>query len=253
MEMASKGTIPTLAAVLALLIPLCSAASAEPRPAEYLARLDLLRNDKAIGETRFQFTSDAKRWRMESQSRGTRGLASFIGLDEFSYSEGDWHDGQPRPLRFERTVKAIVTKRWSADFDWSSGRVLSKHPDGESALALEPGAIDQTAVGLVIQRGLARGENEWHLRVLDEDEIEDQHFRVEASERLQTALGCIEAVRVDKIRDPASTRYTHTWYARNHGYVPVRAQHGKQDSDRYESRILELVVDGVAVSAGPDC
>ena len=237
--------------ILALLL------SAAPCAAQALsafeARLELLRNGKVMGETVFTFTAGEGKWRMETRTRGTRGLARLIGLDESSFSEGDWDDGMARPLRFERTVKAIKTLRWSADFDWPEGIVQTSYPDGESTLELQPGAIDETAIGLRVRAGLAQGEDDWHLLVVDEDEIEQQHFAVRAVERVQTALGCLEAHRVEKIRDPSSKRYTRTWYADEYDFVPVRIEHGKRGDDHMESRIVEITVDGKMVAKGPDC
>ena len=222
-------------------------------PPEFEAKLELLRNGKPVGETTFRFSIEGERWIMASSTVGTAGIARLLGLDEDSTSRGDWHDGNARPLSFDRRVKAIKTWRWSAEFDWSQGLVRSVHPDGESELPLEPGVVDETAIGLLIRAGLARGEEEWRLRVLDEDEIEDQLFRVVVNERVATPLGCMEARRVDKIRHPDSKRYTRTWYASDHSFVPVRFEHGKTDGDRMESRLVSLSISGQQVKLAPDC
>lgn len=222
-------------------------------PPAFEARMELLRNGKEMGESVFTFETSDGQWRMESQVRGTRGLARFIGLRESSVSEGDWLDGAARPLHFERTVKAVKTFEWSAEFDWKEGVVRSVHPDGESSLELQPGVVDEAAIGLRIRAGLARGEDNWHLLVVDEDEIEEQHFALREVERIQTSLGCIEAHRVEKVRDPSSKRYTRTWYAAEHDFVPVRIEHGKKGGDHMESRIIGITVDGRAVERSPDC
>lgn len=242
-----------ISACLALALLLTAVPCAAQALSAFEARLEVLRNGKVMGETVFTFTAGEGTWRMETQTRGTRGLARLIGLDESSFSEGDWQDGNARPLRFERNVRAIKTLRWSADFDWPGGIVRTSHPDGESTLELQPGVIDETAIGLRVRAGLARGEDDWHLLVVDEDEIEQQHFAVRGVERVQTALGCLAAHRVEKIRDPSSKRYTRTWYADDYDFVPVRIEHGKRGDDHMESRLVEITVDGNKVAPGPDC
>jgi hypothetical protein len=246
-----RGLAPALAVLLALLM--AAAPCAAQTPSAFEVRLEILRNGKALGESVFTFTSDAEKWRMDSETHGTHGLARFIRFTEASFSEGEWLDGAPRPLRFERKVKAVISRDWSADFDWQEGVVRTEFPDGEATLELQPGVLDETATGLRIRTGLSQGEDDWHLQVVDEDEIENEHFGVRAVERIQTALGCMEAYRVDKIRDPDNPRYTRTWYASEHDFVPVRMQHGKKDGDLLESRLLEIKVDGKAIAAGPDC
>ena len=96
------------------------------------------------------------------------------------------------------------------------------YPDGESSLELQPGVVEEAGIGLRIRAGLARGEDNWHLLVVDEDEIEEQHFALREVERIQTSLGCLEAYRVEKVRDPSSKRYTRTWYAAEHDFGAPR-------------------------------
>lgn len=237
-----------LVGLLLLAAPALAAA-----PTAFEAELELLRNGKAVGRTKLSFSVENERWTMASNTVGTAGLARLIGLNEDSTSRGDWAGDDARPLSFDRNVKAIKTMRWNAAFDWTNGVVRSVYPDGESELPLEPGVLDETAVGLRIRAGLARGENEWRLRVLDEDEIDDELYRVVASETLTTPLGCVDTRRVDKIRHPDSTRYTRTWYASDHGFVPVRMEHGKTDGDHMESRLVALTIDGQPAEIPPAC
>ena len=245
--------IRSVTASLALILLLSAAPCPAQAPPAFEARLELLRNGKELGESVFTFEASDGRWRMESRIRGTRGLARFIGLQESSVSEGDWLDGAARPLQFERSVKAVKTFEWSAEFDWQEGVVRSVYPDGESSLELQPGVVEEAGIGLRIRAGLARGEDNWHLLVVDEDEIEEQHFALREVERIQTSLGCLEAYRVEKVRDPSSKRYTRTWYAAEHDFVPVRIEHGKKGDDHMESRIIGITVDGRTVERGPDC
>ena len=57
----------------------------------------------------------------------------------------------------------------------------------------------------------------------------------------------------EKIRRAGSTRYTRTYYARDHHFVPVMIEHGKTDGDHLESRLKSLEIGGKKVSRGPDC
>jgi len=223
------------------------------RPADFETRLELYRNGKLAGETMFKLDTVNGRWTMASQTKSTKGLTSWIGLRESSTGEGDWHDGKPRPLRYDRNVKAIVTMKWSADFDWESNVVRTVYPDGESQLELAPGVVDETALALTIRQGLKNGEREWRLRQVDEDEIEDAHFRVSAVKAVQTPLGCLQTHVVEKVRGAGSKRYTRTYYADDHDFVPVLVEHGKQGDEHVEGRVIALTVNGKPVDAGPDC
>lgn len=223
------------------------------RPADFEARLELHRNGKLSGETRFSLETRNGRWVMSSETKGTKGMASWIGLRENSTGEGDWHQGQPRPLRYERTVKAILTMEWSAEFDWQDKVAHTVYPDGQSSLELEPGVVDEMGLALRIRNGLRNGEDEWFLRQVDEDEIEDVHFRVSSVKAVQTQLGCMTTHVVEKVRGEGSKRYTRTYYAAEHDFVPVLIEHGKQGDDRVEGRVISLTVNDEPVAVGPDC
>lgn len=243
--------IRTALTCLALLL------AAPPIPAQnrpdFEARLELHRNGKLTGEMSFRLETDELGWTMASETRGIRGLARFIGLHERSVGQGDWIDSAPRPRRYERTVEAIRTLRWTAEFDWRAGTVHTVYPDGEATLEVGPGAVDEAALGLVIRQGLARGETEWRLPLVDEDEIEHAHFRTRSVERLQTALGCVTAHVVEKVRREGSLRYTLTYYAAEHAFAPVRMEHGKTGGDHVEARIASLSVAGVPAVRSADC
>ncbi len=237
---------------LATLIFSCAAVAGPVTPFE--ATFEFLRNDKAIGESRVALTLEDGAWTMTSATRGTRGLAKLLGLEESSLSRGDWQDGGPRPHHFEQTVEvSFKTIHTRAEFDWQAGTVHSVHEDGEDTLALTPGVLDPVSVGLAVRAGLGDGVSEWRLSLVDEDEIEEQLFEVATTEALDTPLGCLVTRRVDRIRGPESTRYTQTWYARDYDWTPVKVAHGKTDGDRMESRLLALAVNGESVEAGLTC
>lgn len=235
---------------LALLAP---PALARP-PVAFDARFELLRNGKPLGESRFRFTVDGDRWRLSTETKGTRGLARFLGLEETSESHGTWVNDAPRPQHFSQTVDvSFRTVETRAEFDWAAGSVTSVHKDGTSVLDLEPGVLDPVSIGLKLRSELSTGAREWRFTVLDEDELEEQVYRVAEQTSLDTVLGCFETHRVDRVRRPDSTRYTRTWYAQDLAWVPVKVAHGKTDGNRMESRLVSLVVDGEAVSARPPC
>lgn len=222
-------------------------------PSDFTAHLEIFRNGKLLGESTVEFSSHDGGWSMSRETRGTRGLARFIGLHESARTTGDWADGSPRPLHFERTLRVFRKTTWLTEFDWQTGVVHSVYPDGESTLDLEPDTIDESSIGLVVRSGLQQGEGEWFLKVVDEEEIEHQHFKTLATQPLQTRLGCMITKKVEKIRDEKSTRYTRSFYAADHDFVPVFMEHGKKDDEHIESRLVSLSVGGVNVEPGADC
>lgn len=246
-----RSELSTRFMLLALAVLPCASLAG---PASFEAQYAFLRNGREIGEARLARTSTATRWETESSSSGTRGLARFMGFRESSRSSGEWHDGEPRPLRFSQEVRAALQDHgWEATFDWAAGKASTRHGDGDSVLELAPGTLDPLSVDLRIAAGLDAGERHWQLPMVEEDEVKEVEFRVAGEARLDTALGCLDTLRVEKVREPDSKRYTRTWYAKDHGWAPVRVEHGKTGGDHMESRIVTLLLEGVPVAAGPAC
>lgn len=243
---------------LSLLPFLCLALAGPVRgaelPAEFDATYTLYRNGKLMGETRIRLDSDAGQWMMISESKGTKGMARFLGFQEQTTSQGQWLDGEPRPDSFEQHIDMAFKKRTArADFDWAQGTVKSVYEDGEAELELVPGLLDPGTAGLAVRAGLRRGENQWVLPMLDEDEIDEDQFRARPAADMDTALGCLRVRTVEKIRGPESKRYTRTAHAARLDFVPVFVEHGKEDGDHMETRIVALTLDGQPVSASDGC
>lgn len=238
----------------ALLGVVAAPARASELPTDFEARYDFYRNGKLIGEARFSLRTQDGRWTLRSRSKGTKGLAWMLGFNERSTSSGTWVDGRPRPDDFEQRIDTRVKDiRFRADFDWAAGTVTTHHEEGQSTLALSPGVIDLSTTGLAIRHGLLSGEREWLLDVVDEDEIQQDHYRALPPRSLNTALGCLEVVTVEKIRAPESTRYTRTSHAAQLNFVPVFVEHGKSDGDRMETRIVALTVNGQEIQPTAGC
>lgn len=238
-------------ALVAVACPALAAAQALP-PLD--AHYEFLRNGTPLGVAGNVHQVTQTGWRVENSSEGTQGTARLLGFTERSSSEGDWRQGLPRPARFHQAVRVATRDReWSAVFDWASGKVESRYKDGESQLDLPAGTLDPLSAGLRIRLGLAQGEDHWRFPMVDEDEIDSAEFRAFPPERLDTELGCLVTRRVEKVRSADSKRYTRTWYASDHGWAPVRIEHGKTGGNHLETRILTLSVNGLPVASGPPC
>lgn len=72
-------------------------------------------------------------------------------------------------------------------------------------------------------------------------------------EKLETSLGCIDTIPVERVRSADSTRYTRAWHAPALDYLTVRLEHGKTDGDQMEMRIAELQQAGQKFTPGTGC
>jgi hypothetical protein len=245
-----------LCLLAALLPPLALAA----KPPAFEGNYEIWRNDSHIGEATTRQLDDAAGWRLENHSLGTRGSARLLGFEEHTNSAGIWWKGQPSPIRFSLAVNTAVKDiGWTADFDWTtdghtrSGVVTLRVDEDEVLFETTSHIQDPLSAGLRIRTGLMLGEDHWAFTLVDSDEVEVGEFRAFAEERIDTALGCLLTRRVEKVRAPDSKRYTRTWYAKDHGWAPVKVEHAKTGGNQMETRILSLEVDGQPITPSPRC
>jgi len=211
-------------------------------------------NGKVRLETRISLTEDGGVWRHESVSEGTRGLARMLGADSLELSTGRFVDGRFEPDMFlHRSKIAGRDSIWDAQFDWEGMQVVTRHEDGTTVLPLEGRTEDPMSVTLALRGMLAAGGTETEIGVLRESEISRHVYRSGEPEFVETPLGCLEAIPVERVRDPGSKRYSTGWYARSAAFIPVQIRHGKRGGKEFLMRITRLVLDGEEFTAPDRC
>ncbi len=208
---------------------------------EYSARYSLYRNGKLAGKADIKLMQEGDKWIMSTEGSGTHGLARLLRARDREYVEGHMENGRFLPLRFEHEVSvAGIGNEWSALFDWSKDSVTVQVDKKSIKLDLQGRALDGLSLKLEMQRRLRSGDDNMQFLLVDEDEVKQQSFRVLPREMLETSLGCLETIPVERIRSPESSRYTRAWHAPALEYLTVRLEHGKIDGDQMEMRIAEL-------------
>ncbi len=85
-------------------------------------------------------------------------------------------------------------------------------------------------------------------QVVDGDEIETYDFRVLGEEQVSTKAGQVDAIKVERVRDPTqSKRQTILWFATEWDYLLVRLHQVEKDGKEYQIMLEEGIVDGKAV------
>ncbi|NNJ65560.1 MAG: DUF3108 domain-containing protein [Xanthomonadales bacterium] len=228
------------------------AAGSELHP--YSARYSISRNGKLLGRAEVSLGREGDGWRIGSELKGTHGLARLLGVSDREQVSGRLRDGRFLPDNYQRHSRmAGIDKRWRATFDWDRGEVNIVHEDDEpQVLELIGDSLDPLSLKLEMRRRLGGPDPDLRFRMVEEDEIDEQNFRVLSNEWLETSLGCLETTPVEKIRRN-STRYTRAWHAPALGNVEVRMEHGKTDGVHVEMRITELKLGETEVLPRPNC
>ncbi|MCQ4346905.1 DUF3108 domain-containing protein [Pseudomonas stutzeri] len=157
------------------------------------------------------------------------------------------HDGQrfvPLSYRFERSGLG-KGKKITHDFDWQAKQVTGRDRNTPVSLVLKSGLLDKSTYQLALQEDVAAGKKSMSYQVLDGDEIETYDFRVLGTESVRTEAGQIEAIKVERVRDPTQTsRKTVLWFARDWDHLLVRLHQVEKDGKEYQIMLKQGRVDG---------
>lgn len=239
----------SLAAIL--LLAWNGLAYAELKP--YSARYSVYRNGKLTGKADVTLELEDQTWRLKSEGSGTHGLARILGARDTEEVSGRVEQGHFLPDRYSRHTRlAGFDELWSADFDWTASSVLVMQDDRETSLDLVHPAVDPLTLKLEIRQRLVDNNPDLNFWLVDEVRIKEQNFRRLPPQWLETSLGCLETIPVEKIR-VNSTRYTRAWHAPGLDHLAVRIEHGKTGGDHMEMRITELVLDSGTVAPVQGC
>ncbi len=83
-------------------------------------------------------------------------------------------------------------------FDWENGTATSRFKGQEAELPLEPGVFDKLSYQIALREDVIAGREELDYRIADRDRVRDYDFRIVGEETLETALGALHTIRIEK-------------------------------------------------------
>jgi hypothetical protein len=226
--------------LLAVLLP-ATALAAAPKP--YTARYEVLRNGERIGEATIRFAALANgRFDFTSSTRGSGGLAAVLGVSIDERSILRVHDGRLETVAYSYAQKiGWKDKQRSLKVDATGQRITSTDKGQEIALPYQAGVLDRHAVSIALMQDLAAGrQGDLLYTVAERRELGTQRYRTEGTERVQTPMGTLDAIRVDRLRESGDGRSTQFWLSARHAFVPVRMLQKEPEGESIEMRIISV-------------
>ena len=222
-------------------------------PQDYTAVYKVLRNGKELAAVTIQLSHQQDVWKLHGFTHGTRGLAKFLNIKGTQTTVGTWLDGRFRPDNYSFSFSlAGFRKSWQALFDWQSSLVTTRSNRGTVPLQMTEDAIDPLSLSLNLRSELVENQAQLSARVVEEDKIKDHVYEVTGVEATDTALGCINTTRLQRLRNNPN-RISQGWYARNYSFIPVRLQHKSNGGNNLELQITALEIAGKPIKAAASC
>lgn len=201
----------------------------------FSAEYDVLENGKRIGSASLELTrTDDDHWTFSTVTQGQAGMAGFLGARISESSE---------LLVDEQGTLRTVDYRYSQEVAWRD-RNRSLRIDPQTGQAQESDrkrkwsyttngpVLDRHAVVLAVSIDLARSGKPQTHAVAHRGEVEDWEFAEHGETTVETALGNMPAIKLERVRENAE-RSTLSWHAKRWKYLPVAIEQIEPDGKRY--------------------
>tara|TARA_R110002073_G_scaffold45053_1_gene124581 strand:- start:98788 stop:99615 length:828 start_codon:yes stop_codon:yes gene_type:complete len=137
-----------------------------------------------------------------------------------------WKDCHPRTSEYQHSFRGFGKRRnHDMTFSWSPPQVISKEAKETHTLKIEEDTLDDLTILLKARCVFATGDKEFNATSAYGDRLREQHMQVIGREELDTPLGKLDTLLVEKKRGKDSERRTLFWIAPKLNYMLVRAKH----------------------------
>ena len=193
---------------------------------------------------------DGNRFRL-SQALEVRVLGAKLGEIEET-SEFGYIAGNLIPFSYRYVQSGVSRKNESVLFDWDSELALSVEDDEQWQLAISPGIVDKLSFQLLLRQAfVGKQSGEMEIQMVDTDEIESHLYRVIGSELVETELGLLDCLKVERIRESDSERQTTFWLAKDWNLLLVKFEQTRGSRSETELVLEKAVVAGQVVTPLP--
>jgi Protein of unknown function (DUF3108) len=217
-----------------------TAASIQPFSQKY----SLYRNGEALGVAELQYRQTSPgHWQFVSRTTATEGIAQVAGASAFEQSDLIVRQGQLELLG-NRIETKVAWKTLAKTTKLVNSGTAYQYTDrkGSKQTPYSPGLLDQHSLTLALMADLRAGKNAGSLvyPIVNKGKLESNTFKIAGTQILSTALGKLNTVRVDRVRESSNGKSTSIWFASDRNFVPVMFQQLDENGDDIEMRILAV-------------
>lgn len=221
--------------------------AASPLQAEDLSATDFLKPYKATYISQWDmgisFSANAVRelkrngdqWRLSLDAKAM--IASLNEYSDFTIQ----NDRQVRPEHYEYHRTVLGSKKDAVlQFNWQTGTVLNDVKKKPWVMDTPPGTQDNLSYQMQLRLDLASGKESLGYSVADGGKLKSYAFKRVGHDVVQTALGSVNAVKIQRDRGPNSKRQTYIWLAPELDFMLVKLQQVEKSGKEYSLLLDKL-------------
>jgi hypothetical protein len=209
-------------------LPGIPSAQAENITTPFRAKYDVIRNGDKIGERTHALHKQENGYLFEARMH-TTGLAALLipgEVTERSY----WllSNNHVQPQRYEYLDSSDNSRTTRLQFDWQRRRVTNRVGDEAWGMDILAGTQDKFGYMLALMHDLHHGNTIPEYQVADGGRLKTYRFVSRGKALLDTALGKLETIKLQRIRADKKNRKVFIWCAPSLGYLPVKIERHKK-------------------------
>jgi len=148
----------------------------------------------------------------------------------------EWQNNQVKPLqyRYELSGFFIRDRHQDVAFDWPALKARGSHKDKTWELPIPPNALDRLGYQLQLLVDVQLEKPIMHYQVVHKNKIRPGTFRILREEPIDTVLGTVDSVLVEKVRAPEKQRETLLWFSKKYPFLLLKMNQVEEDGEEYE-------------------
>ena len=206
-------------------------------------KLRVYRNGSALGTADMQYVLKEDGFsQFITRTNGTDGVASLAGAGVTETSQLIRRNGELE-LVSSRIDTKVAWKNSTKSTALQKGAKIYEFVDGKDRrqVPYAPGLLDQHSLTLALLEDLRAGKGpQFVYKVINKGRLETYTFKRVCEQKLDTSLGKLDTVRIDRVRESSDGRSTRIYFAKSLDYAPVLIQELNTKGDNIEMRVLSV-------------
>ncbi len=197
-----------------------------PFSAEYF----VYRNGTKIGERTHSLKKQENDYLFESLMHTTGFAALLKSVQVTEQSHWRLNNNHVQPQRYEYLDSSDDSRTAKITFDWQKQRVTNRVGNKPWAMDLPVGTQDKFGYMLALMHDLQKGNTTPEYQIADGGRIKTYRFVNKGKVLLNTELGKLETIKLQRIRVGKEKRKVFIWCVPSLGYLPVRIERHKKSA-----------------------
>lgn len=150
---------------------------------------------------------------------------SFL-LSNLEESTFTWNNCKPKSIHYRHDFKGFGKHQFhDTSFYWDPPHVVNHSDEDNKEFPIPADSVDDLTVLLQAACVLSEGAKNYYATSIYGDDIRDNHFKLLRHETIDTPLGKLDTLVIEKVRGKKSDRKTLFWIAPALNYMLVKAKH----------------------------